>query len=42
MLVKKMTIETFEQITKPLKEAAKKVGFHENEVEGLVHKLRKK
>ncbi len=42
LLVKKMNLETFEQITKPLKEAAKKAGFHENEVEGLVHRLRKK
>jgi len=42
LLVKKVTMQTFEEITKPLKEAAKKAGFKESEVDGIVHKSRKR
>jgi antitoxin PrlF len=42
LLVKKVNKQTFEQITRPLKEAAKKAGFHEEEVPGIVHNVRKK
>jgi AbrB family looped-hinge helix DNA binding protein len=42
LLIKKVTSETFSEITKPLKEAAKKAGFKEEDVVGLVHRARKK
>ena len=40
LLVKKVTSETFASITKPLKDAPKKIK--ESEVVDLIHKLRKK
>ena len=42
LLVKKVTMQTFAEITNPLKKEAKRVGFKESEVEDLVHKFRKK
>ena len=39
LIVKKVNIETFAQITKPLREAKKKIK--EEEVNDLIHKLRK-
>ncbi len=39
LLVKKVTTQTFAQITKPLREAEKKI--REDEVVDLVHKMRK-
>ena len=41
LLVKKVTMQTFEQITKPLKEAAKKAGMQESRVTDMVHKVKK-
>lgn len=41
LIMKKVTSETFANITRPLKEEAKKVGFKESEVSGLVRKARK-
>jgi AbrB family looped-hinge helix DNA binding protein len=41
LVVKKVTIETFEEITKPLKEEAKKSGLKESDVDDIIHKLRK-
>lgn len=41
LLVKKVTQQTFAEITKPLKEEAKKVGFRESEVNNIIHKFRK-
>ncbi|MEK6874469.1 MAG: hypothetical protein AABX52_01830 [Nanoarchaeota archaeon] len=39
--MKKVTSETFANITRPLKEEAKRVGLKESEVNNLVHKTRK-
>ncbi|MFH1181393.1 MAG: AbrB/MazE/SpoVT family DNA-binding domain-containing protein [Candidatus Woesearchaeota archaeon] len=41
LLVKKVTMQTFAEVTKPLKEEAKRVGFTESEVDNIVHKFRK-
>ena len=41
LLVKKVTMQTFAEITKPLKEAAKKSGMKESDVEGIVDRFRK-
>ena len=41
LLMKKVTSETFANITKPLKEEAKRIGFKESEVNNIVHKFRK-
>jgi len=40
LLVKKVSTETFAEITKPLREAKKKI--REDEVVDLIHKFRKK
>jgi len=42
LLVKKVNMQTFKEITKPLKEAAKKAGMKESDVPGIVHKFRRK
>ncbi len=41
LLIKKINLETFAQITKPLKEEAKKVGFLETEVQDIIKRFRK-
>jgi len=41
LLMKKVTSETFTNITRPLKEEAKRDGFKESEVNNIVHKSRK-
>ncbi len=41
LIVKKVTMQTFAEVTKPLKEEAKKVGFKESEVGGIIQKYRK-
>ena len=41
IIMKKVMPETFEEITRPFKEAAKKSGFKESEVNALIHKMRK-
>lgn len=41
LFVKKVTMETFAGITKPLKEEAKRSGLKESDVEAIVHKFRK-
>jgi len=40
LLIKKLTSDTWEQITKPLKEQKKKIS--QPQVNDLIHKLRKK
>lgn len=40
LLIKKVTTKTFAEITKPLKEAAKKAGLKEEDVPELVRKAR--
>lgn len=44
LLVKKVTAQTFAEITKPLKEEAKKTGFKEADINSIVHaaRIRKK
>ena len=42
LLVKRVTMQSFEEITKPLKEAAKKAGLKESNVVDIVHKSRKR
>jgi hypothetical protein len=41
LLVKKVSTETFAEITRPLKEAAKKAGMKESDVEEIVTRFRK-
>ena len=41
LLLKKVTPKTFEQITKPLKAAAKKSDLKESSVSSIVHRFRK-
>jgi len=42
LIMKKVTSKSFREITKPLKEAAKNIGLKESDVEGLVHRARKR
>ncbi|MEK6820278.1 MAG: AbrB/MazE/SpoVT family DNA-binding domain-containing protein [Nanoarchaeota archaeon] len=42
LIMKKVNIRTFEEITKPLKEAARKAGMKESDVPGMVHRFREK
>ncbi len=42
LLMKKVTQQTFAQITRPLKLAAKKAGIKEKDVPDLIHRFRKK
>jgi AbrB family looped-hinge helix DNA binding protein len=41
LIVKKVNMQTFAEITKPLKEEAKKAGMKESEAEGIVSRFRK-
>jgi AbrB family looped-hinge helix DNA binding protein len=41
LIMKKVTSKSFREITRPLKEAAKKAGFKESDVGGIVHRARK-
>lgn len=41
LLVKKVTTQTFAEITKPLKEAAKRAGLRESDVPEIIHRFRK-
>lgn len=42
LLIKRVSTKTFAEITKPLKEAAKKAGLKEEDIVDLVHRSRKK
>ena len=42
LLMKKVSTESFAEITRPLREAAKKAGMRESDVPGIVHRFRKK
>jgi len=42
LLMKKVTEQSFAQITRPLKIAAKNAGMKEKNVPGLIHRFRKK
>ena len=41
LLVKKVSLQTFVEITKPLKGEAKRAGFRESDVDAIIHKFRK-
>lgn len=41
LLVKKVSMEAFAEITKPLKEEAKKAKMKESDVEGIISRFRK-
>ena len=40
LLIKKVTSQTFAEITKPLKEAARKAGLKESDAVNIVHRVR--
>lgn len=42
LLMKKVTEQSFAQITRPLKLAAKKAGMKEKDVPAIIHRFRKK
>lgn len=42
LLIKKVTEQSFAEITKPLKIAAKKAGMKEKDVPAMIHRFRKK
>jgi AbrB family looped-hinge helix DNA binding protein len=41
LLIKKVNAQSFEEITRPLREAVKKSGLKESDVTDIIHKLRK-
>lgn len=41
LIVKKVNLQTFVEITKPLKDEAKKSNFKEEDVEGIISRFRK-
>jgi len=41
LIMKKVIPESWEEITRPFKEAAKKSGFKESDVDELIHRMRK-
>lgn len=41
LLIKRVNMKTFAEITKPLKDAAKKIGFKESDAVDIVHRMRK-
>lgn len=42
LLIKKVTTQTFSNLTKPLREAAKKAGMREEDVPDMIHRFRAK
>lgn len=42
LLIKKVSMNTFEEITRPLRESAKKAGIKESEVPEIIHRFREK
>lgn len=41
LLIKRVNMQTFAEITKPLKEAANKSGLKESDVDDIIHRMRK-
>jgi len=41
LLIKKVTLQSFAEITKPLKEVMKKSKIKEKDVPGIIHRMRK-
>jgi len=42
LIIKKVGLDTFAEITKPLKQAARKAGLKEKDVNNIIHRMRKK
>jgi len=42
LMLKKVNMQTFEEITKPLKEEAKRLGLKESDAVDMVHRARKR
>lgn len=42
LIMKKVNMQTFSEITAPLKEAAKNSGLEEKDVVDIIHRMRKK
>ena len=42
LMLKKVNMQTFEEITRPLKEEAKRLGLKESDAVDMVHRARKK
>jgi len=42
LLMKKVNTKSFEEITRPLREAAKKSGMKEEDVTDMIHRFRNK
>jgi len=40
VIMKRASIQTFEEITRPLKEAAKRAGLKESDVPDMIHRFR--
>jgi antitoxin PrlF len=40
VIMKKASMQTFEEITRPLKEAAKRAGLKESDVPDMIHRFR--
>lgn len=40
LIVKKVNMQSFAEITRPLREAAKKAGLKESDMVGIVHRMR--
>lgn len=41
LLVRKVTTQSFAELTRPLREAAKTAGLKESDVDGIIHRFRK-
>ena len=41
LLIKRVNMQTFADITRPLKEAAKKSGLKESDIPDMIHQMRK-
>ncbi len=41
LLIKRVNMQTFAEITKPLKEAVKKSGLKESDIPDMIHQMRK-
>lgn len=42
LMMKRVSAQTFEELTKPLKDAARKLGLKESDAADMVHRFRKK
>ena len=40
LIMKKVNMQTFEEITKPLKEEVRKAGMKESDIPDVIHKIR--